>query len=178
MSALSAHVDDFAARGLPPAELQPIFLFDRPELQYPERINCVTDFVDDHVAAGAGERIAILAPGGLAWTYADLQAQVNRIANVLVQGLGLVPGNRVLLRAPNNPMMVAAYLAVIKAGGIVVATMPLLRAKELGVIIAKAEIGLALCDDRLTEELAKAAAQTAPLKRIVAFAELSGLAAR
>ncbi|WP_164076093.1 AMP-binding protein, partial [Stenotrophomonas maltophilia] len=71
-----------------------------------------------------------------AWTYADLQAQVNRIANVLVQGLGLVPGNRVLLRAPNNPMMVAAYLAVIKAGGIVVATMPLLRAKELGVIIA------------------------------------------
>ncbi|MBN8940109.1 MAG: AMP-binding protein [Rhizobiales bacterium] len=177
MSALSAHVDDFAARGLPPAELQPVFLFDRPELQYPGRINCVTDFVDDHVTAGAGGRIAILAPGGLTWTYADLQAQVNRIANVLVQGLGLVPGNRVLLRAPNNPMMVAAYLAVIKAGGIVVATMPLLRAKELGVIIAKAEIGLALCDDRLTDELAKAAAQTTPLKRIVAFAELSGLAA-
>ncbi|MGL4290519.1 MAG: AMP-binding protein [Phreatobacter sp.] len=177
MSAPSAHVDDFAARGLPPAELQPVFLFDRPELVYPERINCVTDFVDDHVTAGEGGRIAILAPGGLTWTYADLQAQVNRIAHVLVQDMGLVPGNRVLLRAPNNPMMVAAYLAVIKAGGIVVATMPLLRAKELGVIIAKAEIGLALCDDRLTDELAKATAQTTPLKRIVSFGELAGLAA-
>ncbi|QCI66423.1 AMP-binding protein [Phreatobacter stygius] len=177
MSAVSAHIDDFAARGLPPAALQPVFLFDRPELKYPGRINCVADFVDSHVAAGKGNRIAILAPGGLAWTYADLQVEVNRIANVLVQDLGLIAGNRVLLRAPNNPMMVAAYLAVIKAGGIVVATMPLLRAKELSVIIDKAEVGLALCDDRLTDELAKAAAQAAPLERIVTFGELSSRAA-
>ncbi|MCZ0733664.1 AMP-binding protein [Phreatobacter sp. AB_2022a] len=178
MSAHSAHVDDFAARGLPPASAQPVFLFDRPELQYPERINCVTDFVDSHVAAGRGERLAILAPGGLAWTYADLADHVNRIANVLTGELGLVPGNRVLLRAPNNPMMVAAYLAVIKAGGIVVATMPLLRAKELGAIAAKAEIGLALCDDRLTAELGTAGALLAPLRRVVGFGELAERAAK
>ncbi|CEJ10082.1 Benzoate--CoA ligase [bacterium YEK0313] len=178
MSAHSAHVDDFAARGLPPASAQPVFLFDRPELQYPERINCVTDFVDSHVAAGRGERLAILAPGGLAWTYADLAGHVNRIANVLTGELGLVPGNRVLLRAPNNPMMVAAYLAVIKAGGIVVATMPLLRAKELGAIAAKAEIGLALCDDRLTAELGTADALLAPLRRVVGFGELAERAAK
>jgi 2-aminobenzoate-CoA ligase len=83
-------------------------------------------------------RTAILAPGGIHWTYAELAAEINRIANVLVEDLGLVPGNRVLLRAPNNPTMVAAYLAVIKAGGIVVATMPLLRASELGQIVDKA----------------------------------------
>lgn len=173
---VSAHVDSFAARGLPPPELQPAFLFDRPELAYPERLNCVTEFVDRHVAEGRGDRTAILAPGGLHWTYADLAAEVNRVANVLTVALGLVPGNRVLLRAPNNPTMVAAYLAVIKAGGIVVATMPLLRAKELGQIVDKAEIALALCDDRLTDELTKTAAGSRFLKRVVTFSELKTLA--
>ena len=92
---------------------------------------------------------------------------MNRIANVLTRDLGLVPGNRVLLRAANNPMMVAAYFAVIKAGGVVVATMPLLRAKELSYPLAKAKIALALCDARLADEMEKAKAQSAELKRIV-----------
>src|SRR5262249_25073211 len=87
------------------------------------------------------------------WSYADLRARVNQIANVLTRRLGMIPGNRVLLRAPNTPLMVAAYLAVIKAGGIAVATMPLLRARELGAIIDKARIELALCDHRLLAEL-------------------------
>jgi 2-aminobenzoate-CoA ligase len=173
----SAHVDTFAARGLPPADLQPAFLFGRPELVYPERLNCVTEFVDRHVAGGRGGRTAILAPDGTNWTYADLSAEINRIANVLTGPLGLVPGNRVLLRAPNNPTMVAAYLAVIKAGGIVVATMPLLRARELGQIVDKAEIGLALCDDRLTGELTRTAAGSRFLKRVVTFSELRGMMA-
>ena len=72
---------------------------------------------------------------------------------MLTRQLGMIPGNRVLLRAPNTPMMVAAYLAVIKAGGIAVATMPLLRARELGAIIDKARISLALCDHRLLADL-------------------------
>jgi 2-aminobenzoate-CoA ligase len=120
----------------------------------------------------------VLAPDGTSWTYAELAVRIDRIATVLTGELGLVPGNRVLLRAPNNPTMVAAYLAVIKAGGIVVATMPLLRSKELGQIIDKAEIGLALCDDRLTEELAKAATGSRFLKRMVPFAELNAMADR
>jgi 2-aminobenzoate-CoA ligase len=175
--AASAHIDTFAARGLPPVASQPTFLFDRPELQYPERLNCVTEFVDRHVGEGRGDRVAILAPDGVALTYADLAHEIDRIANVLVGELGLVTGNRVLLRAPNNPMMVAAYLAVIKAGGIVVATMPLLRARELGQIIDKAEVALALCDDRLMDELTKAAGPSRFLKRIVPFGDLKAMAA-
>ncbi|WP_439575171.1 AMP-binding protein [Phreatobacter sp.] len=174
--AASAHVDPFASRGLPPVERQPVFLFDRPELHYPERLNCVTEFVDRHVTEGRGERVAVVAPDGTRWTYAQLAGRIDRIANVLTGQFGLVPGNRVLLRAPNNPTMVAAYLAVIKAGGIVVATMPLLRARELGQILDKAEIALALCDDRLTDELTKAAGTSRFLKRSVTFGELNGLA--
>src|ERR1700733_14850319 len=109
------------------------------------------------------------ARDGTSWTYAALAAQVNRIANVLVGRLGLVPGNRVLLRAANTPMMVAAYFAVLKAGGIVVATMPLLRARELAAIVDKAQIRLALCDRRLLEEMEKTRAQVPVLERIVTF---------
>src|SRR4029079_14314784 len=92
---------------------------------------------------------------------------INRIANVLTRDLGMVPGNRVLLRAANNPMMGAASFAVIKAGGVVVATMPLPRAKELSYPLAKASIALALCDTRLADEMEKAKAQSAELQRVV-----------
>jgi 2-aminobenzoate-CoA ligase len=100
-----------------------------------------------------------------------LQERVNRIANVLVRDLGLVPGNRVLLRSANNPMLVAATFAVIKAGGVVVATMPMLRAKELSAMVAKARIALALCDHRLAEDMAKTQGETPDLKRIVLWGD-------
>jgi 2-aminobenzoate-CoA ligase len=100
-------------------------------------------------------------------TYAQLGERVNRIANVLTRSLGLMPGHRVLLRGPNNPMMVAAHLAVVKAGGIVVATMPLLRAKEIAYPIAKAKIRLALCDHRLAGEMEKARSLASELERVV-----------
>jgi 2-aminobenzoate-CoA ligase len=151
----SAHVDAFARDNLPPRAEWPDFLFGLPELQYPDRVNCVTEFLDRWVDAGQGDRPCLIAPAE-SLSYAELAERVNRIANVLVRNLGLVPGNRVLLRAPNNPMMVAAYLAVLKAGGVVVATMPLLRAKELGYALNKAKIGIALCDGRLAEDMEKA----------------------
>jgi 2-aminobenzoate-CoA ligase len=100
-------------------------------------------------------------------SYAQLAARVNRIANVLVRDLGMVAGNRVLLRGPNSPMMVAATLAVMKAGGVAVPTMPLLRAREIALPVAKAEIGLALCDARLADEMHKAAALVPGLSQIV-----------
>jgi 2-aminobenzoate-CoA ligase len=162
----SAHVDTFARDNLPPAALWPEFKFDLPELHYPERLNCVTELLDRWVEAGHGGRPCLISPAETL-TYAELAARTNRIANALVRDLGLVPGNRVLLRAPNNPMMVAAYLAVIKAGGVAVATMPLLRAKELIYPIAKSKIALALCDVRLADEMEKAKAQAGDLKRIV-----------
>jgi 2-aminobenzoate-CoA ligase len=150
----SAHVDTFARDHLPPPEQLPDFLFNLPELNFPERLNCVTAFVDDWLAAGLGDRDCLISPTERL-SYADLAERVNRIANVLTRDLAIVPGNRVLLRGPNSPMMVAVYFAVIKAGGIVVATMPLLRAKEIAFPVAKAEIRLALCDVRLADEMEK-----------------------
>ena len=155
---ISAHIDTFAADHLPPPEQQPEYLFDLPELQFPERLNCATELLDRHVAEGRGDRVCIRAPGGVRWTYADLQQRANRIANVLVRDMGLVPGNRVLLRGPNNPMMAACWFGVIKAGGIAVATMPLLRAKELQQVIVKGAVTHALCDARLDDEMRKAVA--------------------
>jgi 2-aminobenzoate-CoA ligase len=166
----SGHVDSFARDRLPPADQWPSFLLDRPEFAYPPRLNCAVAFLDDMVARGFGPRDCILAPG-VRWTYDDLLGWVNRIANVLTGRFGLLSGHRVLLRAPNNPLMVATYLAVIKAGGIVVATMPLLRAKELAAIVDKAQISLAVCDARLTDELEKARPACPTLTSTVVFGD-------
>ena len=162
----SAHVDTFARDNLPARGQWPEFLFKLPELNYPDRLNCVSAFVDDWVAAGEGARDCLISPTER-WSYADLAERVNRIANVLTRDLGVVPGNRVLLRGPNSPMMVAAYFAVIKAGAVVVATMPLLRAKEIAFPLTKAEIRLALCDIRLADEMEKARPLAPGLERIV-----------
>ncbi|WP_337877718.1 AMP-binding protein [Caldimonas sp.] len=171
MTTRTSHVDTFARDRLPPPQWQPEFLFELPELQFPDRLNCATELLDRWVAQGQGERLCLQAPGGVRWTYADLQDRANRIAHVLVREMGLVPGNRVLLRAPNNPMMAACWFAVMKAGGIAVATMPLLRAKELGQIIDKAQVSHALCDAALAAELQLAAAQHPVLREIRYFHE-------
>ena len=145
-----------------------------PELEYPAELNCAAELVDRNVASGNGGRVAIRWPGG-AWTYEQFLEQSNRLANVLVKDFGVEPGNRVLLRGPNNPMMAAAWIAVLKAGGICVTTMPLLRARELAFTIEKADIGLALCDSRYVDDLA-AAKQAAPrLAEIAPFGDVSRL---
>ncbi len=162
----SAHIDTFARDNLPPAALQPDFVFDLPELQYPDRLNACVELLDRAVARGLGDRPCIVTPAETL-TYVQLLERVNRIANVLVQDLGLVPGNRVLLRSANNAMMAASYLAVVKAGGVVVATMPLLRVKEISYVIQKAKIAFALCDSRLAEEMDKAKSITPELKQLV-----------
>jgi 2-aminobenzoate-CoA ligase len=162
----SAHVDTFARDHLPASEQWPDFLFNVPEVHYPDRLNCVNAFVDDWITAGRGDRECLISPTETL-SYAGLADRVNRIANVLTRNLGVVPGNRVLLRGPNSPMMVAAYFAVIKAGGVVVATMPLLRAKEIAFPITKAEIRLALCDVRLADEMEKTRPLAPGLERVV-----------
>lgn len=164
----SGHVDSFARDNLPPRESWPALRLAEAGLAYPDRLNVVTELLDRHVADGRGARTAIIADD-LRWSYADLAGQVNRIANVLVRDCGLVAGQRVLLRAANTPMMVASYLAVLKAGGVAVATMPMLRAGELAWPIRKARIALALCDHALIGELAKAQELAPELARIVAW---------
>jgi 2-aminobenzoate-CoA ligase len=163
--ATSAHVDTFARDNLPPRDLWPEFTFMLPELVYPERLNCAVEFLDRMVAKGLGDKPCIVSPGE-ELSYREFLARVNRIANVLTRDLGLVPGNRVLLRAPNSPMMAAAILAVIKAGGIAVGTMPLLRARELAYPLTKAKIALALCDARLADDMEKAKSLASELKRV------------
>ncbi len=167
-SSTSAHVDTFAGDNLPPRDQWPELRFDLPELHYPERLNAAVELLDKAIAEGHGARKAVIAADH-EWTYDELNAWSNRIAHVLVEDQGLVPGNRVLLRAPNNAMLLACWFAVLKAGGVVVATMPLLRTKELLQIIEKAEISHAISDHRLLDELAAAQAEAPVLKHLTSY---------
>ena len=162
----SAHHDAFAADNLPPREQWPVFLYDHPAYRYPERLNCVVPLLDRWVAEGRGDAPCLF---GLeeTLTYRQLQERVNRLCNVFTHELGLVPGNRLFLRSANNPWMVATYLAGLKAGLVVVATMPLLRAKEIAYPINKARIAVALCDGKLADEMEKARPSTPGLGRVV-----------
>ena len=153
----SSHRDTFTRDRLPPQDQWPVFVFDRLEVQYLPQLNCVSALLDTHVIQGKGSRIAVKgadAAGPIEWTYAQLQAKVNQIAHVLVKDMGLQSGERLLLRGGNSPMMAACFLAALKAGLVVVPTMPLLRAAELKQIIDKAQVSAALCDSLLAEELA------------------------
>lgn len=156
----SAHVDTFCRDALPPREMWPQMRYDTlPELAYPPRLNAAVELLDKMVEAGCGERTVFHFPGGR-WTYRQLLETANRLAHVLVEDLGVVPGNRVLLRGPNSPMMAACWFAVLKAGGVVVCTMPLLRVRELTFIADKARIRLALSDARVAADCEQAMATT------------------
>ncbi|CAG1008444.1 2-aminobenzoate-CoA ligase [Burkholderiales bacterium] len=165
----TAHVDTYARDRLPPRREWPEIVFDLPELAYPERMNCASELLGGALARGQGDRIAVRSSTGLSWTYRELDHLANRIARVLVEDLGVVSGNRVLLRGPNSPMMAACWFAIIKAGAIAVATMPLLRAKELTEIVTKSAASHALCDARLAEELELARPACPTLRRVALF---------
>lgn len=143
------YTDNFAHNSLPSIDLQPTYLQGKYET---EMLNCVERLLDFHIKNGHGNAPCLHTFEGT-WTYQDLYEKANQIAHVLIDNLGLQSGNRVLLRSANNPMLVACWFAVLKAGGIVVATMPLLRSKELTTIIDCAEISIAFCDKELEEEM-------------------------
>lgn len=148
----TGHIDTFCADRLPPSELWPVRDWTGiPELAYLERLNAAAEFLDRMVESGNSDRPVFRFPNGT-WTYRELMETANKIAHVLVDDLGVVPGNRVLLRAPNNPMLAACWFAVLKAGGVVVCTMPLLREREIRYLADKAEINLALTDARIAAE--------------------------
>lgn len=164
----SAHVDTFARDNLPPFDQWPKLLLDRPEFQYPERLNAAVELTDRVVERGHGDRVALIG-NGRRRTYKELTDWSNRLAHALVENYGVKPGNRVLIRSGNNPALVAAWLAATKAGAVVVNTMPLLRAGELTKIVDKAEIALALCDSRIADELIACAKDSRFLKQVVCF---------
>ncbi|MDR2188363.1 MAG: AMP-binding protein, partial [Azonexus sp.] len=163
----SAHSDRFVIDNMPPREQWPTFMFTTPNLQFPARLNAAALLLDQAVAKGRGDHPAMIGRSAH-WTYAQLQAQVNRLARLLTEDMGLVPGNRVLLRGANSPWLGAAWLAVWKAGGVAVGTGPLLRAKELSQILNLGQISHALCEASLAGELEQAR-DGSPALRQVAF---------
>ncbi|MBU1358754.1 MAG: AMP-binding protein, partial [Gammaproteobacteria bacterium] len=180
---MSAQIDRFVHDRLPADALLPTFRYDLPELQLPDQLNLVEELLDKAPAKGFADLPMLRSPTQTL-SYAEAAVEVNRIAQVLVEDLALVPGNRVLLRGGNSIGMALAWLAVVKAGMIAVATMPLLRAKELGEIIDKSRPAVALCDGRLMDELREAQQTHPTLQKLVAFNQpdaadsLSSLAAR
>ncbi|HEY2054716.1 MAG TPA: benzoate-CoA ligase family protein [Solirubrobacterales bacterium] len=173
----TAHLDTFARDNLPPRELWPDLLLDLPGLQYGERLNAAAALLDERLA-DFGARPCIHLPSGDTWTYADLAARSNRIAHVLSEDMGLVPGNRVLLRSANTPELIACWFGVLKAGGVAVGTMPLLRAGELEKVIVKAQVSHALCDARLVAELDEARQAQPVLREVMTFGPGGELADR
>ena len=176
----TAHIDSFARDNLPPESQQPDFLLDR--FDYPEHLNAAHELTDAMVERGFGDNTALIG-NGRQRTYKELADWTNRLAHVLVDEIGVKPGNRVMIRSANNPAMVACWLAATKVGAVVINTMPMLRAGELSKYVDKAEVEFALCDARLMDEMEACAAQNATLKRVVGFdgtsnhdAELDGMA--
>lgn len=166
----SGHVDGFCRDRLPPRALWPVLRHDLlPALAaHPPRLNAAVALLDAALAAGWGDR-PLFRAGGETWSYARVAETSRRVARVLVDALGLVPGNRVLLRAPNTPMHAACWFAVLRAGGVAVCTMPLLRARELAYVADRAAVDLALCDARLAEAC-EAAMGSRPAGRSICFA--------
>jgi 2-aminobenzoate-CoA ligase len=164
----TAHVDTFTRDHLPPADQWPDLLLDRPEFQYPEYLNVAVELTDRMVDRGFGDQVALIG-NGRRRTYKELADWTNRLAHALAEDFGVEPGNRVLIRSGNNPAMVAVWLAVTKAGAVAVNTMPLLREGELTAIVDKAEVGLALCDNCIADELVACAKGSRFLKSVVCF---------
>jgi len=162
----TAHTDTFTRHNLPPQDQWPEI--DTSAIDYPDHINVGFELTDAMVAKGFGDRTALIG-NGRRRTYKELSDWTNRIAHVLVDDLGVNPGNRVLIRSANNPAMVACWLAATKVGAVVVNTMPMLRANELSKIVEKAEITHALCDSRMLDELASCATSSDYLKSITSF---------
>ncbi len=156
--------DTFARDQLPPRDAWPDLLLDLPELHYPERLNAAAALLDERFA----ERPCVHGDCAT-WSYAELRERAERIARVLVEDMGLVPGNRVLLHGPNTPQLVACWFGILLAGGVVVATMPLLRARELGKVIAKAQVSHGLADAGVAAEAASAQAENPVLRELLTF---------
>ncbi|MGB3390026.1 MAG: AMP-binding protein [Pseudaminobacter sp.] len=162
----SVHIDTFTRDNLPPADEWPDLLLDG--FDYPQTLNAGYELSDAMVAKGLGDHTALIG-NGRRRTYKELADWSNRIAHALVENYGVKPGNRVLIRSANNPAMVACWLAATKAGAVVVNTMPMLRAGELGKIVDKAEIEFALCDTRIKDELVACAKESRFLKKVIGF---------
>ncbi len=163
-----SQADRFVHERLPRPEQCPIMRYDLPELLIPDQSNLVEVLLARVAERGLSDR-PFLRSDKRTLSYAEAARQIDRIAQVLTEDFELLPGNRVLLRGGNSIGMALAWLGVVRAGLVAVATMPLLRAKELAEIMDKSKPSLALCDATLLHELQSAKSLVATLATIVAF---------
>ncbi|RCH65192.1 2-aminobenzoate-CoA ligase [Streptomyces sp. SDr-06] len=162
----SAHADTFPRDHLPPTDQWPDLVLGPPGPHYPDRLNCGAELLDATIERFGPDRPVFRTGEGEVWTYRELRDRVDRIAHVLTGELGVVPGNRVLLRGPTTPWLAACWLAVMKAGAVAVTVLAQQRAHELGVMCSLARISHALCDARVLDDLERA---EAPGLRITAY---------
>lgn len=172
----TAHIDTFVRDGLPRPAAQPVFLFDRPELKFPARLNAAT-LLDAAVARGLGEKDAVVWDGGRL-AYNGLLARANRIANLLTGPLGLIPGNRVMIHGPNSADTFAIWWGVLRAGGVAVTTMPMLRAHELAQILEKGRVSHAFVHSSVTTEFECARMMTGQARHAVYYGDGGDLETR
>lgn len=165
----SAQLDSFVRDRLPHPELLPEFLFDLPDLHYPERLNAAVELID----GGDPDRLAVINDAG-SWTYGEMGSLSDRIARLLVEQEGLIPGNRVLLRGVNCAMLLAAWLGVLKAGGIAVTTMPVLRPGEIATILKRGQVTHAIVDERGAEDFRIGAEQAETVQSTLSYAGDTG----
>lgn len=165
---MTALVDRFVLDRLPAPERQPLFAFNHPDLRYPEQLNAAVELIDRAVEEGDGDLLAVRNDAG-EWSYAALADRSDRIARLLTEQEGLVPGNRVLLRGPNTAMMFAAWLGVLKAGGVVVTTMPMLRAGEIAAVLDNARASHAIVDVRAVDDFVEASARIGCVRSMLTY---------
>ncbi len=173
----TAHLDTFCRDNLPADADMPQFVFDIPDVRYPDRLNCASELVTRHVEAGNGDRPCVSSPCGERLTYAQADALSNQLANLLVSQYGVVPGNRLLLRSTNKPWLLVAWLAGLKAGAVVVTTVPLLRPRELDTIQSIAAATVAMCDSALLEGLRESTLADLPTLEVSGLESLRTLVA-
>jgi 2-aminobenzoate-CoA ligase len=158
----TSHIDTFVRDRLPPLEAQPEFRFELPELRYPERMNAAVELLRNDPAA-----LAVLNDHG-SWRFGEIDDFSSRIARILADE-GLVPGNRVFLRGPNGMMLFSAWLGILKAGGVVVATMPILRLGEVATILERAQVSHAIVDDRCLDDFQAGAEQAGTVRSLLTY---------
>lgn len=165
----TAHWDNFCADHMPPDDQLPDFKFTKIWLRHPDRVNAVTELLDRMVFAGHDSSPCFRTSKGV-WSYADVYREANQLAHVLMDEMGVIPGSCVMLRGFNTPLLCAAFLAILKVGAVAVPTPPSMKARDLARIVDKADVNFALCDDRLTAELARVQEKRPNLYEVLVFA--------
>lgn len=151
---------------LPPREFWPQRTYTLPEFAtYPDEFNPTEELLDKQVAAGRGDKAAILFEDQRI-TYAQLQAQVNKLGNAL-RALGVKAGDRVMLRSPNIPPALVSNFAILKLGAVVVPTSPLFSRSEIPHIANDCEAVVVICAAALLGELEAARDQLKTVKHII-----------